>query len=54
MPTLRNENVRGDAYIDLVVDIPTSLNKEQKEALLAYDKTLTGVDRPTKKKGLFK
>ena len=54
MPTLRNENVRGDAYIDLIVDIPTSLNKEQKEALLAYDKTLTGVDRPTKKKGLFK
>ena len=54
MPTLRNENVRGDAYIDLVVDIPTHLNKEQKEALLEYDKTLTGEERTVKKKGLFK
>lgn len=54
MPTLRNENVRGDAYIDLVVNIPTHLTKEQKDALLEYDKALTGEDRPTKKKGLFK
>lgn len=54
MPTLRNENVRGDAYIDLVVNIPTHLTKEQKDALLEYDKALTGEERPTKKKGLFK
>ncbi len=54
MPTLRNENVRGDAYIDLVVNIPTHLTKEQKEALLEYDKALTGEERATKKKGLFK
>ncbi len=54
MPTLRNENVRGDAYIDLVVNIPTHLTKEQKDALLEYDKALTGEERATKKKGLFK
>ena len=37
----------------LIVDIPTKLSQEQKDALLAYDKTLTGSDRHTKKKGLF-
>ena len=42
MPTLRNKNVRGDHYITLVVDIPTKLTNEQKEALAVYDKLLTG------------
>lgn len=54
MPTLRSQSVRGDHYITLIVDIPTKLNNEQKEALLAYDKTLTGEPKPSKKKGLFK
>lgn len=55
MPTLRNSNVRGDHYITLIVDIPTKLTKEQKEALEAYDKVLTGGDaKPSKKKGFFK
>lgn len=54
MPTLRNRNVRGDHYITLVVDIPSKLTNEQKEALIAYDKVLTGEEKHTKKKGFFK
>lgn len=54
MPTLRNKNVRGDHYITLVVDIPTKLTNEQKEALIAYDKVLTGEEKHPKKKGFFK
>ena len=50
MPTLRNKNVRGDHYITLVVDIPTKLTNEQKEALAAYDKLLTGEEKHIKKK----
>ena len=53
MPTVRNKEVRGDHYITLIVEIPTKLNNEQKEALLAYDKTLTGAERHVKKKGFF-
>lgn len=54
MPTIRNKNVRGDHYITLVVEIPTRLTSEQKEALLAYDKVLTGEEKHAKKKGFFK
>lgn len=54
MPTLRNKNVRGDHYITLVVDIPTKLTNDQKEALLMYDKLLTGEEKHLKKKGFFK
>lgn len=54
MPTLRNKAVRGDHYITLIVEIPSKLNKEQQEALLAYDKALTGEEKHVKKKGLFK
>ena len=52
MPTIRNKNLRGDHYITLIVDIPTKLNAEQKEALTEYEKTLTGKERP-KKRGFF-
>ena len=54
MPTLRNKNIRGDHYITLVVDIPKKLTNEQREALLSYDKVLTGEEKHTKKKGFFK
>ena len=55
MPTLRNKDTRGDHYITLIVDIPTKLTAAQKEALVEYEKTLTGEEhkRP-KRKGLFK
>ena len=54
MPTVRNSAVRGDHYITLIVDIPKKLSAEQKDALLEYDKALTGEERPHKKRGFFK
>ena len=41
MPSVRNAAQRGDHYITLIVDIPTKLNQEQKDALMAYEKALT-------------
>lgn len=37
VPTLRNKNVRGDHYVTLVVQVPTSLNGKAKEALRNFD-----------------
>ncbi len=54
MPTVRNSAVRGDHYITLIVDIPKKLSAEQKDALLEYDKILTGEERTHKKRGFFK
>lgn len=37
IPSLRNSNVRGDHYVTLVVQVPTKLNEEAKEALRKFD-----------------
>ncbi|MCC8152572.1 MAG: molecular chaperone DnaJ [Lachnospiraceae bacterium] len=37
VPSLRNKNVRGDQYVTLVVQVPTGLSSEAKEALCAFD-----------------
>lgn len=37
VPTLRNKNVRGDHYVTLVVQTPTHLTEEAKEALRHFD-----------------
>jgi molecular chaperone DnaJ len=37
MPSLRSKSVRGDHYVTLVVEVPTSLNHAAKEALREYD-----------------
>ena len=37
IPSLRNSSVRGDHYVTLVVQVPTSLNEEAKEALRRFD-----------------
>ena len=37
VPSLRNKNLRGDQYVTLVVQVPTKLNDEAKEALRAFD-----------------
>lgn len=42
VPSLRNKNVRGDHYVTLVVQIPTELSREAKEALRAYDDVVNG------------
>lgn len=42
VPSLRNKQVRGDHYVTLVVQVPTKLSHEQKEALLAFDRAMYG------------
>lgn len=42
VPTLRNKDVRGDHYVTLVVQVPTKLTSEQKEALEAFDDAMNG------------
>lgn len=37
VPSLRNKAVRGDQYVTLVVQVPTKLSSEAKEALRAFD-----------------
>ncbi|MCI8890091.1 MAG: molecular chaperone DnaJ [Eubacterium sp.] len=37
VPSLRNKNIRGDQYVTLVVQVPTSLSADAKEALRKYD-----------------
>ena len=36
VPYVNNKNVRGDHYVTLMVNIPTTLNKEQKESLKKF------------------
>lgn len=50
VPTLRNKNVRGNHYVDVIVDVPTSLNKEQKALLEEFEETLNGGKKKGKKK----
>ena len=42
VPSLRNKAVRGDHYVTLVVQVPTSLTSEQKELLKKFDDAMTG------------
>ena len=37
VPSLRNANTRGDQYVTLVVQVPTSMNAAAKEALRTFD-----------------
>ncbi len=60
IPSLRNPNTRGDHYVTLVVQVPTSLNAKAKEALRTFDQesgnTLNGatqVKEAKKKKGFM-
>ena len=41
VPSLRNKTVRGDHYVTLIVNTPTGLSKEAKDALKRFDE-LTG------------
>ena len=40
-PTIRNQQIRGDHYVTLVVETPTKLSKEAKDLLRQFD-ALTG------------
>lgn len=52
VPSLRSKNVRGDHIVTLVVQVPTSLNAEQKEALRKFDEAMggSGASKDGKKK----
>ncbi len=60
IPSLRNSSVRGDHYVTLVVQVPTNLNEEAKEALRRFDEAsgqslkrqngAAGTEKHTKKK----
>lgn len=60
IPTLRDEKVRGDHYVNLIVQVPTNLNSAAKEALRTFDENCgqtlksggTKVKTEKKKKGL--
>ena len=49
VPSLRNKNIRGDHYVTLVVQVPTGLNEEAKEALRRFDEACG--NRPVESKG---
>ena len=50
VPSLRNKNVRGDQYVTLVVQVPTKLSEEAKDALRAFDAACQGKPSPEKEK----
>ena len=57
VPSLRNKSVRGDHYVTLVVQVPTKLNEEAREALRRFDaanggslgQSKEGAEKPKKK-----
>ena len=57
VPSLRNKSVRGDHYVTLVVQVPTKLNEEAKEALRKFDEACgnkpAGKPAEKKKKGFM-
>lgn len=63
IPSLRNSSVRGDHYVTLVVQVPTKLNEEAKEALRKFDEVsgqslkkqekASGTEKHGKKKGFM-
>ncbi len=53
MPNIRNKNIRGDHYINLVIETPKNLTKEQKEALKQFDALMNNKTEEKKKKKLW-
>jgi len=51
-PTLRDKNRRGDQYIKVKVEVPTKLNKKQKEILEEFDSAT--VENHKERKGFLK
>ena len=51
VPSLRNKNIRGDHYVTLIVQVPTKLNEEAKEALRRFDEACGNVTLDEKKGG---
>ena len=56
VPSVRDRNTRGDQYVTLEVQIPTSLNQEQKDLLKKFDEACNNKspEPEPKKKRFFK
>lgn len=54
VPSLRNKNVRGDHYVTLVVQVPTNLNEEAREALRKFDEACGNRPSETNSEGTEK
>ena len=50
VPSLRSSSVRGDQYVTLVVQVPTRLSDEAKEALIRFDEACGNRPRSEKKR----
>ncbi len=50
VPSLRNRKMRGNHYVDLIVDVPTKISKEQRKLLEQLDETLATKDGKKGKK----
>ncbi len=50
VPSMRYKGVRGDHFVNLVVEVPKKLTKEQKEALQKFADTMNGTGAPRKKR----
>lgn len=48
-----NSSSRGDQYVKVYVEVPSKLNKRQKDALKAFEETLEGNENYTKRTGFF-
>lgn len=44
VPSLRNKKLRGNHYVDIVVDVPTSVTKEQKKLLQQLEDSFSDKD----------
>ena len=53
VPSLRNKNVRGDHYVTFVVQVPTKLSEEAKEALRIFDAACGNRPKDKEKKKSF-
>ena len=49
VPYVRNQNIRGDHFVTLVVKVPEKLTKEQKDALKKFQETMEEDAQPKKR-----
>lgn len=50
VPSLRNKKLRGNQYVDLIVDVPLSVTKEQKKLLQQLEESLSGEGKKGRRK----
>ena len=55
MPSVRNENIKGDLFVKLIIEVPTKLSQKAKELLRSYEAECTGElhKEPKKKRKFF-